>query len=336
LEPSRTQLVPQTEYFGSGWTLSNITANYNNSTSPEGLQNATNLVPNTSNSGHRMYLSFTASGDVTASIYVKPNGYSKIGIQNNVPGGGQYFTFDIDTLSKLDGNETDYGHETAANGFIHLWVVMPAGTTQFGYFLYVLNDSYTTGNPGIYSFTGDGTSGILAYGLQAEQGGYPTSYIPNHSGGTITRGAELLLLDSASSYRFQGLGDGESGTIVLKTKQMTDEGSRFNFIGTGGSGNWSWIGTAIYIRTSSGYVIFNGAPNHSSFLGSNVAIGVRKNLNNLSVFVNGSLIETKDIGTDSITWANAITYYQNAQLVNQFLEFDTSLSDADCINITSL
>ena len=43
----------------------------------------------------------------------------------------------------------------------------------------------------VYGDILDGDGSVLVWGLQAEQGDYPTSYIPNHSGGTITRSDEL-------------------------------------------------------------------------------------------------------------------------------------------------
>jgi hypothetical protein len=40
-------------------------------------------------------------------------------------------------------------------------------------------------------FTGNGVDGIYIYGAQCEESTYATSYIPNNSGGTITRAADV-------------------------------------------------------------------------------------------------------------------------------------------------
>ena len=338
LEPSRTNLLPYSEYFGSGWTLSNITANYNNSTSPEGLQNATNLVPNTSNGGHRMYLSFTASGDVTASIYVKPNGYSKIGIQNNAVGGGQYFTFDIVTLSKLDGNETDYGYETAANGFIRLWVVMPAGTPLFGYFLYVLNDSYTTGNPGLYSFAGDGTSGVLTYALQAEQGSFKTSYIPTY-GVSQTRAADVannLSIPNTPSF-WSCLID-----VDFSKTPLVSNITFFNTITTSGVMSWRFFNrngvhaVAPYFEASASYAFGSNEDNNRT----DGSVLLRHNGGGSYTYFRsylGVVTQTTATGLTE-TNLNQINFNGNDTkwASSQILVFPTALTDSECIALTTI
>jgi hypothetical protein len=168
LEPSRTQLIPQTEYFDD-WDInlagiSSIESNY--AISPEGLQNAykVNFVVQSDSDlalvkGH----SVTGGSTYAYSIYIKGEG-SDIGkdivIKSKRSGGDSAGTNTLQTLTgewkRIDFTTTYAANNTAANFYISS------------------NDA----------------DSCLIYGAQAEQGSYPTSYIPNHSGGTITRGAD--------------------------------------------------------------------------------------------------------------------------------------------------
>ena len=74
----------------------------------------------------------------------------------------------------------------------------PSGSTALTIGLLPLDGGWTTGDPwSSYSFVGNTTSGVNAFGSQVEVGGAPSSYIPTPSG-AATRSADLLSTTDAT------------------------------------------------------------------------------------------------------------------------------------------
>lgn len=220
-------------------------------------------------------------------------------------------------------------------------------TIMFGF-----GSSVTTGS--IYTFTGEwqrltftGTSGTQiflstyglstardfeAFGLQLEAGAYASSYIPTN-GSAVTRNSETTPFPAV--YNFGTLGDGESGTLVIETDVVGID-DRLNILSQGGSGNWFWGNAGIfYIRTLTTTLNFNMGTAIGLLVGSTIKIAIRKDGPSVSVFYNGVLRDTLDMGTDSFIWASHLSAYESAQGVRKVLEYNTALSNAECIELTS-
>ncbi len=183
-EKPRTNLITQSEYFG-GYSNSNSTDEPNATTSPEGLTNATSFLEAATTGQHKLAtsISFDGSNTYTFSVFAKSNGRDLyVDTQNsNEWGGRAWFDLTAGTANAVLGTADieDYG-----NGW-HRCIVTGASTLAGGNQVELLTSDGSTN-----STTGDITKGVYIYGAQLEQASYPTSYIPNHSGGTITRGGE--------------------------------------------------------------------------------------------------------------------------------------------------
>jgi len=124
---------------------------------------------------HRVIISstFTTSGGYTLSLWVKPSGYSKFGFRNGAI--GNYAAFDLSgagsviTVSGLTASIA-----AAANGFYRVEIKDTSASIRVDF--WPLDNSYTSGSPSVYSYTGDGTSGILIWGAQLELGSTATAY----------------------------------------------------------------------------------------------------------------------------------------------------------------
>jgi hypothetical protein len=219
-------------------------------------------------------------------------------------------------------------------------------TIMFGF-----GSSVTTGN--IYTFTGEwqrltftGTSGTQiflstyglstardfeAFGLQLEAGPYESSYIPT-SGSAVTRNSENVPFPAV--YNFGTLGDGESGTLVIET-DVVGINDRLHILSQGGSGTWYWLTTNFIIRTLTTTLIFDMGTAIGLLVGSTIKIAIRKDGPSVSVFYNGVLRDTLDMGTDSFQWASHLSAYESSQGVRKVLEYNTALSNAECIELTS-
>jgi hypothetical protein len=330
LEPSRTNLV-QSEYFG-GYSNNNSTDEANATTSPEGLVNATAFLEAATTSQHKLVTSygFDGSSTYTFSVFAKYNGRDLyIDTGNSTEWGGRaWFDLTAGTANAVLGTADieDFG-----NGWYRC-IVTGASTLAGGNSLELL-----TSNGSANATIGDITKGVYIYGAQLEIGSYPTSYIPNHSGGSVTRGAEAIeqatsSFDITGDYTFffevsriEGYNSGNSAFITLNNttdssiifvyNRDNDKNIRF-LIREGATGSAS-----IY------------SPVNSFEIGERVKFCIRKDSTKTEVFFNGSSIGSttnhKPDGFNSfLSGFKLMTMYQN-------LVFPEALSDADCIALTS-
>jgi hypothetical protein len=172
LEPSRTNLIEYSEYLSS--FSGTATINENSIISPEGVQNAAEVV--LSSSGTDSFYkeaNVIASSKYTLSFYVKQgsNTNNELAIRDQT--NASFIATDVSyTASPTEWKRIDYTFTT------------PSGCTEVRVYPH-RSSSSSVGN-GYF------------YGVQLEEGSYPTSYIPNHSGGSVTREADITSVTSVS------------------------------------------------------------------------------------------------------------------------------------------
>ena len=330
LEPSRTNLLGYSEYFNSSyWAKSGSSITSNAVISPDGGLNASKLVEGTNNGVHRLRKAslLTGNTEYTISVFAKAGERTWLNISENQVGESW---FDLGNGVTGASSATASGMIAFANGWYICWQTStPTSTGNV--------DLYTATDGSTKVYQGDGTSGIYIYGAQLEQASYPTSYIPNHSGGSVTRGA-----DYSESSTSLSIGDSEfSAYYEMDAEVIPREGSttffriEFNggsdFIGLKGSSNS--INNMYTLQTFGSYL---------ETLGNITEAGVVKFLINYSsgtgdLFVNG----TKYAGV--ITGPTTGNTIDNVELrgggyshdSKQILLFPEVLSEADCITLTT-
>ena len=340
LEPSRQNLVTHSEYI-SGWTPSGLTTSENQTTSPEGLQNAAKLTLSSVTEVKRIALGsmpttavarsfsfFVKSDDITAIQLVHSGdlqGYAKFDISSGVVGSkGTKTTSDIE----------DYG-----NGWYRCIANFDA-TNTIGSTIYLyINDSATGTYGGSTSAEGD----LFCWGGQYEAGSYPTSYIPNHGeSGGVTRAADSCSVTGVSDV----IGQTE-GTIFLELKgnESTPSESLFNAISDGTSSNRLLIGPTTFANTLRVVVIFNGVSNGgNNYSVTDITdynkIAVKYTSSSVDVFINGVKQTSQSSGTfsatlDDSTFDNGTAGNKFEGSIKQRVHFNEALSDAECISLTS-
>jgi hypothetical protein len=336
LEPSRTNLIEYSEYFGGLDTGSVIPIRIPNSAiSPEGIQNAYELG-NTNSSNARLrspIISSTTGDDLVISIFAKEKDNSTFGFRHQLSGLFEV-VFDLSNQTftstgswTIDAQLKDYG-----NGWYRCIIYLTATSDYSGTIQMDLsqNDS------------------IYAYGWQVEQDAtYPTSYIPTY-GVSQTR-----LVDFASATNVASLIGQNEGSyfIEFQAKRLDEVYSMFS-INDGTNNNriqLTFTDSGTNPRISFFYFVNGVNAFQSTSIQNLVAnqtykFAVTYTQSSLSAYLDGTqIINETGLSLSGGTF-NEIAYGLRASSssfrfnmpVNQTLVFPTALSDEECIALTTI
>jgi hypothetical protein len=345
LELSRTNQIRSSEYFENTTNYdlrsADVTTNY--ATSPEGVQNATKVIPQNATTNFRIQTQhiFGVSGDNVLSVFAKyeSGGFQYLILATN--SAFQTYAFDIQngtkvgnagggTIADADATIEDYG-----NGWYRC-SIKSNNTGNADGVIYLSDDGTSA------TATGDGSKGMLIYGFQGEQSvSYPTSYIPTY--GTATeRTADNCFLNSTSIL------EQTSATYFLET--TPEEITSNNFIDARGA---SSTNNRILWQTNSGgalriLVRAQGSDildqNISSAVanGTKVKIALKYTPTNITVYVDGVKKIDTDVSVDFSPEINGIDLEGSATANDdplrhhQFLFFPEGLSNDDLATLTTL
>ena len=315
LEPSRTNLIPQSEYLTNNNSFSsiNVTLESGFYESPEGLSNAYKWTTTNPNS----------------------NAFVDLGRFNTTIGTTYSFSFYLKSDASNVNVKCSFTRGTTEQIIAEL-------TTEWKRF----DITFTADNSdkdflillGDYGITNPAQT-IFVYGIMQEAGSYPTSYIPNHSGGTITRGDDFIV----NSNDLTGLFGSDEGAFYFETD---------NTIFKGEDSNNNYLG---FLESSSGnYFRFRGSDTsilvQSIGYGSNISFNpsgatLTKYLykwdgSTIKLFVDGvergSVSQTATFNPDTFRAAGGSSFYTIKTNLKQMLVFTEALSDADCITLTTI
>ncbi len=326
LEPQRTNLIEQSEYFeGSDWSATLTTITSNSTTSPEGLINATKLVPNNGATNADVRTNDRANvilgQKYVFSTFAKKGEFDKIQLDfSDSLFGDTRVVADLTNGTITAGSaNVDEGIEDYGNGWYRIYLVGEAIASGTNARIFRLTDNGT----------GDGTSGVYVYGAQWEaSSSYPTSYIPTY-GASVTRSS-----DSTGNVNVSSLGVTIGYTLFYELGDYNVSiGS--SWLAQGGTNGrpYEVYGNTAIIKTASGDVYPFG------HLTAGIKVAVSYDGTNINVFTNG---------TKRGTWAANKTIWDamtnldmtlnNLQMVNwkQLVVFPTGLTDSECIALTTL
>ena len=340
LEPSRTQLLPHSEYF-EGYSVNNGTATANQIISPEGVLNAYQFTENTGTSAHYIdttSISVTSGNSYVISLFAKYDGrFLTIQGSSSIIS-SNYATFNLQTGVVEQENIGDASIEDYGNGWYRCIFKITATGTGSGAITILLNDSATGGRS--RSYTGDGESGIYIYGFQVEAGNYSTSYIPTY-GTSTTRVADVCSKTGISEL----IGQTE-GTIFMDfVLDSVDGGNDFRLDVTEGTSfdNEIFIGMTngdlrALIRVSASNVYDSG--NISATVGTRYKMAMAYANNDVALYINGTQEDTSSSATipntDEITIGNRTD--SKAMVVkeslNQAMLFPTRLTNDQLEELT--
>ena len=285
LEPQRTNGLLHSEYFDSYSKGNILSITTNATTSPEGVVNASKLIPNTTNAEHIIYKSGMGGGATanTQSIYAKAGGYNFLIIRFDLPTSRAWFNLSNGTIATLSAGVTAT-IEDAGNG----WYRCSATVTTSSYGNAVIGLSQTDG---VYTFAGNGTDGIYIYGWQSEaNASYPTSLIPTY-GTTVTRLADDM--DTTFGTPF-----GTDGSVTFFLELDAAPLSAANSTGANFAQDFVSTDFIAYNHSSAGL--------HR----------IRVNANGSAYYITTSIFQDEPIKIAAVTTASSFSVYANGQLIN--------------------
>ena len=299
LEPSRTNLVPYSEYFSSWQPVGSpiITENTTETLSPEGRYNATKIVGDGNNGIYKATLS-TAGGNNVKSIYIK-----------GINGG--------ETCALRDPNQSNV--VTTCNI-----------TTEWQRFECVDNQ---TSNMGIW-LDNVPASGIYIWGAQLEQDAtYPTSYIPTY-GVSQTRLGETIdynIIEPLSNSEGTLLVNlkSELNTLFSFAFLLNNDGATYVRVD-----NVSNDRLRVLVRLNSVFLFVQ--TNYEVFTaGQDFKVILKYSENKVDLFVDGEK-KIDGVGTWLLPSLNTLTWQGRGTETKQLLVFPTALSDEECITLTTI
>ena len=326
LEPQRSNLLPNSEYFGA-WNNARTIDTSNQAISSEGLVNATYLEQQSgqTTAGSIYYsLTFGSTADYTTSIFAKKG--------------------EKDFIVAYDKN-TDRTYFNLDTGMVG---TTPAGVTasieDFGNVWYRCSATFNAaaGGGNIAWYLGDAdnstavtdSGGVYIYGAQIEAGSYPTSYIPTY-GSSATRDSDTCTTTSSnliSSQLFSMFfehtptGGGFSGSTFAFELNIQGTSDNVSFyVNNSGIDD----GLNIYLGPTNGGYIWGTGTNDGWTVNQKSKVALTYDGDNLRYFING-VLQNSQTGvsfTDADT--SLIIRHAKGNKVGQALVFPTALSNND-------
>ena len=287
IEESRTNLVPNSQVFQTGWTIEHFTPTDNAVVAPDGTTTAASLFETTVNDFHALYLAGVSQTDLCQSIFVKPAGRDNICVRFVISSGDWYtITFNLTGNGSITQEVASTGStwtirakdiRPLPNGWYRIGVAATSGGSTS--LMSVLgSDSPTPTLPpqwGFPRYTGDVTKGYYVWGAQVEANTFPTSYIPTN-GAQVTRAADIctIINDELTSWYNTPEGTISSDAMTpwdLKTSRyvwyFTNPGRKEH----NASGSFQWFDGGA--GTTNGETYVGGTTSKQAYSYSNVVPG---------------------------------------------------------------
>ena len=340
LEKQSTNTITYSEQFDNvAWTKQNLNVTANNTTSPDGTQNADKLIANTTNARHLIYQAIGVGvSTYTFTTYAKAgeNSFLIMRLDTDSPEVKTWFNLSNGTIGTSEGGSPTI--TSVGNGWYRCSVQFVSSTSQTVYTVL-----YTATTDGSDVFTGNNSDGTYAYGAQLEASSYPTSYIPTTSS-SATRVADACFKTGISSLI------GQTEGVIFYDGVLTGISNPYaNLINS----EKNVTGSFAIGQTITGSILAQLFVNGSSviaFDAGSYALGTRTKIafayksGSFALYANGTQLGTSAAtftpvqNIDDIYIGDVTTYFnykENTQ-VNQVALFKTRLTNSELASLTTI
>lgn len=338
LEPQRSNINTQSEYFGSSsWNKARMSITDNALTSPEGVQNGANFVEDSTSNSHPLYDTFTVSSGTsyTVSMFVKKGSRDYFRFNAATSSAITFFNLADGTVHSGTGGIEDFG-----NGWYRCSMTFTATSTSETIYIEPSLDGSSA------NYQGDGSVSMSIYGFQLEAGSYVSSYIPTY-GASVTRGADFSDNNDIVSNSIS-FGANDDFTLFYEGS-FDDLSSGFNMIMGGGNQstgndykNYWWLFNATSVRINGDSEVLMASASMSLTDNTNHKLLVKRDGSIIDFFVDGSKLTTTQSTPNtafvfrSLGWSYTNAVYKVSGDIKQALIFNSALSDDECEQLTTL
>ena len=291
LNGTGTNLVLQSQNFeNAAWTKTAVTATASGATAPDSTSTAITILETVANSAHNFAPTTaltTSSGALyTISVYVKANGRNFCAVYEGASAKGKFFNITAggggSVLGNLIGAPVSATLTYVGNDWYRASIVVTAGAAASPS-VYLSTDGTT------FSYTGNASLGIFAWGMQLEFGSTANTYIPTTT--TAVYGTPTLSFSGVSEIGLLSTGAlylQPAGTGALQAQATTSTTAGGNARGTNAV-DWQTSRTAASQVASAGQSVIAGGINNTASGQYSVVSGGFSNTNNgfLSNIVGG-------------------------------------------------
>jgi hypothetical protein len=193
VEEQRTNLLLQSEDFSTTWATISASLSTNTTTAPDGTLTADTVTASSSTGGRvQQNVSFTGDGDKAVSVWLKAGTApsSRIRIDDSTAGFVNRILLTVTWTNGVASVVADNGTLQGVDAFPNGW-----------YRIRGLAVGVVAANTNRYRIEADSTNGtgsVIAWGAQAENGTFTTSYIPTGAS-AVTRSADVASITDGPS-----------------------------------------------------------------------------------------------------------------------------------------
>ena len=341
LEPQRTNLYLYSNDFSNVfWLKNNVSITSNSSTSPDGNINATTLIGNGTSIPKNIVQNISVTLGVTYTITFfarkNTNSFVQIATSSATFASTSFANFDLNNgIVGTVGSTATATIQSMGNGWYRCSMTATAtATASGGAGIYLISASNS-----VRAEVNTLSTDIYIYGFQLEQGSFPTTYIPTTSA-AVTRTADTF---SYSNIYTNGYVSSQGGTWLIELKNNVSYVRDISVVGIFIGDSNSGLTNSFAISALGG----GGRLRIGKFLSNiytqlyltttdNVKIAIKWNGATADIFVNG----VKQVSTTVFT-ATFLEYLYHStssevpKFIQQMALFNTPLSDAECVLLTS-
>jgi hypothetical protein len=283
IEEQRTNLLVRSEDFGTAWGQSTSpTLSVNTYIAPDGTLTADTIGASATNSYFSQTITFTGDGDKAYSIYFKAgtSARTNVTVRDSTAGvsrGSASIAWAAGVPTVTVTNGSLQAAQNVGNGWYRIQVVMSSVVAANTNQMRILPDDL------------NGTGNVIAWGAQAENGAFATSYIPTVAS-QVTRSADVAVMTGTN---FSDWYNASEGTLYAESRCPNGIATNINRIASlndGTNSNRMEIDTGSATATAARIQV-NGVNQGSPTAGSFTDFQLRKSalgiqLNNFTLAAN--------------------------------------------------